>query len=88
MAKDRNHYIELAEELEDEMTPKILAAPDKRGWNNMFRVQIPSANDLKRKLINGLNYINEMCVNKGFAPIYLDPEDAPAPKVPKIAPKE
>ena len=85
MAKERSDYIKLAEDLEDEMTPKILAAPDKRGWNSMFRVQIPSANDLKRKLISGLQYINELCVNKGFDAIYLDPEDKPAPKVGTIA---
>ena len=85
MAKERSDYIKLAEELEDEMTPKILAAPVKRGWNNMFKVQIPSARDLKQELINGLQYINEMCVNKGFAPIYLDPEDKPEPKVGTIA---
>jgi len=83
--KTRDDYIAMAEALEDELTPKILAAPDRRGWNSMFRVQIPSANDLKRKLINGLNYINELCVNKGFEPIYTDPEDKPAPKVGKIA---
>tara|TARA_R110002167_G_scaffold189015_1_gene391158 strand:- start:161 stop:421 length:261 start_codon:yes stop_codon:yes gene_type:complete len=81
MAKVRSDYINLAEELEDEMTPKILSAPVKRGWNNMFKVQIPSARDLKQELINGLQYINEMCVNKGFSPIYLDPEDKPEPKV-------
>ena len=85
MAKTRADYIKMAEELEDDLTPKILAAPDKRGWNSIFRVQIPSANDLKRKLINGLQYINELCVNKGFEPIYLDPEDEPAPKVGTIA---
>jgi len=77
MAKTRDDYIKMAEDLEDDMTPKILAAPDRRGWNAMFRVQIPSANDLKRKLISGLQYINELCVNKGFLPIYTDPNDKP-----------
>ena len=77
MAKTRDDYIKMAEDLEDDMTPKILAAPDRRGWNAMFRVQIPSANDLKRKLVSGLQYINELCVNKGFKPIYTDPNDKP-----------
>ena len=77
MAKTRDDYILMAEQLEDDMTPKILAAPDRRGWNAMFRVQIPSANDLKRKLISGLQYINELCVNKGFLPIYTDTNDKP-----------
>ena len=77
MAKTRDDYITMAEELEDKLTDKILAAPTKRGWNSMFRVQIPSKNDLKRDLISGLQFINELCVNKNLAPIYEDPDETP-----------
>ena len=77
--ESRESIVTEADRLEDEAYKKRLKAPMKRGWNRTFGVQIPSRNDIQRALNDNLRYLNEVCVRKGWEPIWEDPEDVEVP---------
>ena len=79
MSLERKEYTDAATELQLRTLTKIKTAPIKREWNPVFRVSIPSINDIKREFNQRLGTINELCVADGHNPLYMDPDDEDVP---------
>ena len=71
----RANILKEALALEEESYQKRKKAGVKKGWNHTFAMQLPSKNDIQRACNADLRYLNDKCVEKGWAPIYEDPDD-------------
>ena len=75
----RENIVAEADKLEEEAYKKRKKAGVRRGYNRTFGVQIPSKNDIQRECNADLKYLNDKCVERGWEPIWEDPEEKEVP---------
>ena len=71
----RANILAEAEDVEEKAYLKRKKAGVRRGYNRTFGVQIPSKNDIQRECNADLKYLNDKCIEKGWLPIWEDPDE-------------
>jgi len=79
MAITRDKLVAKADEIEEKMIGDHNNAGVARGWNR-FIGQIPSKSDVVRAALVDLRLLNDLCLRRGWKPLYEEEEE---PKLPK-----